>query len=243
MIKFIRQVIGLACLEIQWLRRQPLWIIQGIISAIGFILVLVAWGGVSALRRLIVAYIIVGSWGLGLNIIAQDIGWSRIGREYERLVASPLSLHAYFLGVTLGTSPFLLTDFLPAILLAIYLKLNFVTIIGLILLAPLALVLGAFLSLSIILRLKNPTNISAITNPLYTITTILPPVYYPASILPPLIKEIALIVPTASLVEIGRHLLNGVIFDNSLMYPIAVVIFWLILTTVLVAKKLRWGLE
>ena len=78
---------------------------------------------------------------------------------------------------------------------------------------------------------------------MYTITTILPPVYYPASILPPLIKEIALIVPTASLVEIGRHLLNGVIFDNSLMYPIAVVIFWLILTTVLVAKKLRWGLE
>ncbi len=244
MLQAFRQILGVAYIESRWIKRQPLWIVQGVIGAIGFIIILFAWGGVEALRRLVVAYIIVGAWGQGLNIVAQVIGWNRIYGEYERLVASPVTLPIYFIGIVLGTSPFLIVNIIPAIVLAIIANVNLTSFLCVLLLAPIALILGSFLSLSIILRIKNPTNISAITNPLYTLTVVLPPVYYPAYILPSIIREIGLLVPTASLVEIGNYLLKpNPNAYYSTIYSIIVTVLWLIVTIYLTVRKMKWGLE
>lgn len=242
MMEVLRRVLGIAYLESRWVRRQPLWIVQGVMGTAGFIMVMFAWGRAEALRNLAIAYVVVGAWGQGLNIVAQDIGWSRIRREFERLVASPVSLPVYFAGVVIGTSPFLIVDVVPAALLAVVVGMDFLAFMALLLLAPVALMLGTFLSLSIILRIKNPTNISAITNPLNTMTVILPPVYYPLSVLPPALRMAALAVPTVSLVEIGRWI-TGYGFSYNPAYPLAVLLGWMTILVFLVAGRLRWGLE
>lgn len=241
-IRTLRQIMGIAYIDGIWVRRQPMWLVQGIMGSIGFIMVMFAWGRAEALRNLAIAYVVVGAWSQGLNIVAQNIGWGRIGHGYERLVASPVTLLIYFLGVVVGTSPFMMIDVGPAIILSILVGMDMFSFMALLLLAPLALALGAFLSLSVILRIKNPTNISAITNPLNTITCILPPVYYPISILPPVLREMALAVPTVSLTEVGRWIV-GSNPTYSIIYPSAIVAGWVIALTFLVSRKLRWGLE
>lgn len=242
MIEKLRQIIGVAYVETRWVRRQPLWLVQGVIGTIGIIMIMFAWGRTEALRNLAIAYVIVGAWGQGLNIVAQNMGWIRIGHEYERLVASPVTLSVYFLGVVIGTSPFMAINVVPAAILAILVGMDILSFVAPLLLAPIALALGAFLSLSIILRMKNPTNISAITNPLYTMTVVLPPVYYPLGILPPGLREIALAVPTVSLTEVGRWIVSSNLTYNA-MYPLAMLVGWLVVSILLVSGKLRWGLE
>ena len=242
LIEKLRQIIGVAYIESRWIRKQPLWMVQGVIFTIGFIMVMFAWGRIEALRNLAIAYVIVGAWSQGLNIVAQNMGWNRVEQEYERLVASPVTLPVYFMGVVVGTSPFMIINVVPGVILAILVGMDILSFIVLFLLSPIALVLGAFLSLSIILRMKNPTNISSITNPLLTITNILPPVYYPIGILPPVLKEIALAVPTVSLVEMGRWIV-GSNPTYDVMYPLAILAGWLIALTLLVSRKLKWGLE
>lgn len=242
MIEKLRQVIGVAYIESQGIRRQPLWMVQGVIFALGFIMMLFAWGRFEALTNLTIAYVVVGAWSQGVNIVAQNMGWNRVNRELERLVASPVTLPVYFAGVVVGTSPFMMPIMVPAVILAMIVRMKILSLILLFLLSPMALVLGAFLSLSIILRMKNPTNISAITNPLSTMTTILPPVYYPVSILPPILKEIALAIPTVSLMEVGRWIVGSSPTYNAL-YPSAILVGWLTALVVLVARRLKWGLE
>ncbi len=242
MIEKLRQTLGMAYLEAISIKRQPLWMVQGIMGTIGFIMAMFAWGRMEALRNLAIAYVIVGAWGQGVNIVAQTVGWNRVGREFERLVASPVTLPVYFVSVVIGTSPFLFVNVVPAAILAIVVGMNLSSFLALFLLAPVALMLGAFLSLALILRMKNPTNISAITNPLNTITVMLPPVYYPASILPPVLREVALIVPTVSLTELGRWI-TGSSLTYDIIYPISAVAVWLIALTLLMSRKLRWGLE
>ena len=242
LINWFRQVLGIMYLESRWIKRQPLWIVQGFLSSFGFIIVFFAWGSFRALENLIVAFIIVGAWSQGLNIVAQMIGWNKILYEQDRLIASPVTLSAYFFGIVLANTPFMLVNLIPSIILAILLGVDITSFLMLLLLIPIALILGAFLSLIIILRIKNPTNISAITNPLRTATIIIPPVYYPAEILPPMIREIALLIPSASLVAIGRWILLRETAINVL-YPILVILCWSVLLTILLIRKLRWGLE
>jgi len=237
-----KQIIGVAYLESRWIKRQPLWIFQSIISSIGFILILFAWGSISALRNLVVAYIVAGAWSQGLNIVAQSIGWSRIGGEYERYIASPVTLSSYFLGIVLATSPFMLITLIPATILAIILTIKITEFLLLLSLIPIALIIGAFLSLSIILRIKNPTNISAITNPLNTFTIVLPPVYYPLTVVPENLRIICLFMPTVSLVELGRWIILHRSATN-IMYAIIIIAGWLVALTILLLRKLRWGLE
>ncbi|RLE69944.1 MAG: hypothetical protein DRJ43_03105 [Thermoprotei archaeon] len=123
-VKLLRQVLGLAYLESRWVKRQPLWLVQGVVGAVGFTMIIYVWGSVDALRNLVVAYIIAGAWGLGLNIVAQRIGWDRINHNIEFYVASPVTLSAYFTGIVLGCSLFLASNLIPALTIALIFRLD-----------------------------------------------------------------------------------------------------------------------
>jgi ABC-2 type transport system permease protein len=241
-MQWLRQILGIAVLNGKWILRQPLWIFQSFIGVIGLTITLFAWGSSLALSNLVVAYLVIGSWGLGLNIVAQTIGWNRVGHVYESYVASPITLPIYFLGTILGSMPFFSAHLSTAIVISILSQMDLAFIPLALLLSLISLILGAFLSLSIILRLRNPTNISAITNPLNTLTTILPPIYYPLSFLQPVLRNLALAVPTVPLMEIGRWL-AAVPTGQEIVLSLTSLIIWTVIVTILVAKKLRWGLE
>ena len=243
MIEFIRQVLGVAYLQSIFVKRQPLWIVQGLISAIGFTIIICVWGSIEALKNLVVAYIVAGAWGLGLNIVAQSIGWDRINRRLEYYVASPVTLPIYFIGTVLGCSPFMISSIVPALVAAIVFGVSPLPLFLLLPLSILALVLGAFFSLSIVLRLKNPTNISAITNPLYTFTIVLPPVYYPLYALPLVLRPIALLIPTVPLMEVARWITGYTATACEPQLSLILLVAWIIITTLVVAKKFKWGLE
>ncbi|RLG39859.1 MAG: ABC transporter permease [Thermoproteota archaeon] len=238
----LRQILGIAVLRSRWIKRQYLWMFQGFVGVVGFTITLFVWGGTDAIRNLIIALFIVGAWGLGLNIVAQQIGWDRVYYALEFYVASPITLPTYFMGTVLGSTPFLLRNMLPATLTALLLGMKPSSLIPVLLLSAFSLVLGAFTSLSIVLRLKNPTNISAITNPLYTFTITLPPVYYPLTFLPPVLAKVALIMPTVSLMELARWLAGLPVACNPAL-PAVSLCFWIITVTILVARKFRWGQE
>ncbi len=238
----LRQMLGIAILNGKWVLRQPLWIFQSFIGVIGLTITLFAWGSNLALSNLVVAYLIVGSWGLGLNIVAQTIGWNRVGHVYESYVASPITLPIYFVGTILGSMPFFSAHLSTAIAISLLCQMDLAFLPVALLLSLTSLILGAFLSLSIILRLRNPTNISAITNPLNTLTTILPPIYYPLSFLQPGLRHLALAIPTVPLMEMGRWLAD-IPTSQDMALSFASMIAWIVIVTVLVAKKLRWGLE
>jgi len=240
--KLIRQILGVAVLEGKVWQRQPLWIFQGIITVLGLTITLFAWGGGSALRNLVIAFFVTGGWTLGLNIVAQNIGWDKVNFFYEHYVASPITLPIYFTGMVLGAMPIFLVNVIPALIIFLILAMDFSLMPSILMLSVLSAILGAFISLSVILRMKNPANISAITNPLLTLTIMLPPIYYPLSLLPPIWREIVLIVPTVPLMELSRWLVHIPIGYTPIL-SLTLLLLWLVLATILVLKKLNWGLE
>jgi len=241
-MKQLKQILGIAVLNGKWILRQPLWLVQSVIAVLGMTITLFAWGSNLALNNLVVAYLIVGSWSLGLNIVAQTIGWNRVDHVYESYVASPISLPIYFTGTIIGSMPFFSTHLTTAVVVSLLCRMDMTFIPIVLLLALIALILGAFLSLSIILRLKNPTNISAITNPLQTLTTILPPIYYPLTFIHPPLRQLAMALPTVPLMEIGRWLAS-LPTGLNLAFSLVSLISWIAIVTALVAKKLKWGQE
>jgi len=241
-MKLLRQILGIAVINGKWILRQPLWIVQSFIGVIGMTITLFAWGNNPALSNLVIAYLIVGSWSLGLNIVAQTIGWQRVDHVYEAYVASPISLPIYFTGTIIGSMPFFSAHLTTAIAVSLLCKMDISFVPIVLLISLVSLILGAFLSLSIILRLKNPTNISAITNPLQTLTTTLPPIYYPLTFVQPTLRELALIMPTVPLMEIGRWIASMPTGLN-LAFSLVSLVAWIAIVTLLVAKKLKWGLE
>ncbi|OYT31873.1 MAG: hypothetical protein B6U94_01585 [Thermofilum sp. ex4484_79] len=243
MLRCIRQIIGVAYLQLVLVRRQPTWLLQGFVSAIGFTMILYVWGSLDALKNLVIAYIITGAWGLGLNIVAQTIGWDKINHSLEYYVASPVTLPIYFMGTILGSSPFLIPNIIPAIVVAMLFKMDLFPLVMLIPLSFIALLLGAFLSLSIILRIKNRTNISAITNPLYTLTITLPPIYYPLYALPLPLRWIALIIPSVPIMEIARWVTGYAAIACNPLLSLASLTAWMISMTLIITKKFKWGLN
>lgn len=241
-MKVLGQILGIAVLNGKWILRQPLWIVQSFIGVIGMTITLFAWGSNVALSNLVVANLVVGSWSLGLNTVAQTIGWQRVDHVYEAYVASPISLPIYFTGTVIGSMPFFSAHLITAITASLVCQMDITFVVVVLPIALLALTLGAFLSLSIILRLKDPTNISAITNPLLTLTTILPPIYYPLTFVQPVLRELALVMPTVPLMEIGRSIAS-LPTGLNLLFSLASLIAWIALVTALAAKKLKWGLE
>ena len=83
MFRTIRQIIGVAIINIKAIQRQPLWIVQSIISASAWALTMYAWGSTRALENLVLVYIVAGSFALGMNTVAQSIGWERLDLIYD----------------------------------------------------------------------------------------------------------------------------------------------------------------
>jgi len=236
-----RRILGVAMLSSRWMVRQPLWFVQSFVAAIGICAILFAWGGVQALKSVVVAYFVISFWNLGLNLVAQEYGWSRIMKLSEMYATSGISPATYLAGSVLGTVPMTLSMVVPAVVLAHFLGFLH-TVPALLLISAASLALGASLGLAIIIRLKEPRNISAITNPLVTATTILPPVYYPAAVLPPPLKQISLAVPTVSLAEIARWIVGiGEVVNSA--SSLAIVLAWTLALFSIVGRKLKWSLE
>ncbi len=240
-LESFNKIIGVAVLSSRWIFRQPLWMFQSAIVIAGLFIMLTAWGGIEAIKNLALAFTIVGFWNDGLNIIAQTFGWSKIEKSYEMFIASSISIPEYYLGLTLGSLIFAIIDLIPSIIILYWLKLlsilPYLMILGIV-----ALLIGSFLGLTIVLRIKNPTNISAVTNPISALTTILPPIYYPSILLPKPIAYTLVVVPTASLMEIARNLL-GIKTLLTLTQGVIVLTVWIIVVVILLIKVIKWGLE
>jgi ABC-2 type transport system permease protein len=159
----------------------------------------------------------------------------------EMIIGSPIGILEYYVGVATGSLLFAFVNLIPAAIL-----LYIVGLIGLIphliVLGVLALFLGSFIGLIIVLRVKNPTNISAITNPAVTLTTLLPPVYYPASMLPHGIGFILSLVPTATLMEAARFL-SGLPTVLDIWVVIINLGVWFAVALILLSRVVRWGLR
>jgi ABC-2 type transport system permease protein len=242
-VRALWRVFGVAYAGLLLWRRQWTWLAQQLMFLLGFAVLFLAWGGLTGLRHVIVVSMLVGAWNTGLNVIGQMVGWEKLSKQYEFYVASPLSLAEYYAGTVLGQLPIFATSVIVPATAALLLGVPPTSLLALSAIALAALILGSFLSLAVVLRIKNPMNISAVTNPLQTLTTILPPVYYPMSMLPQSLRILALVFPTTPLAELVR-LVTGT--AETCLEPVAALgltAAWLLLSAVALKGALKWGLE
>lgn len=240
----LRGVIGVAALASKWILRQPSWLLQDVLMIVAFFIIIAVWGGRAAVVNMVAAWIIVGSWNLGVNLVGQEVGWSRIGHYYYVYVASPLTPLEYLLGVVLGNLPMVAIDASMLTIMSILVlgdaRPIVCGLVGGLLLLPVAV----FTGLALVLRVRKPTNISAITNPVAFVTTLLPPVFYPLTIVPGVIRPVLLCIPTVAAAELARSLL-GVrgLAAYPAWIPLAVLVSWLALMSAMARRVIRWGLE
>ncbi len=241
LVTHLRMIYGVAYLSSRFIIRQPAWLIQSVLSYIGFAILLYMWGGIEGLKNLIVAMIVGGLWSTGVNIVAQSVGWDRVSKIHDMFVVSPARPIHYILGYFLSAMVF------PLSVLATMLPLVYVLNAWNIAIASLAmgivtLLVGIEVGLYIVLRVDKPMNVSAITNPISWLLTILPPVYYPLALIPQKFRLLALIAPTASAAELARQL-SGIEVAVPTLAPVLVLTAWVTLGTYLLIKTMRWGLE
>ncbi len=232
---------GIAYLTSRWIRRQPLWLVQDAFIVIGFAILMFVWGGIQGLKNVFVAWFVAGAWGMGIGLVAQSIGWDRIGKVTDMFIASPVKPWHYVVGYFIPALIFIAVDFIFMLPLIIYLNAWNIVIASLLAVLPL-LMISNFLGLVIVMRIKKPTNISAITNPLNMILVILPPVFYPADILPMGMRYGVMLIPTAAGAELARQL-SGLSTWNNMWYPAMVLVAWVIIGVVTSAKTVKWGME
>jgi len=242
-VRSLWRVLGAAYAEFLFWRRQWVWIAQSLMMLLGFAVLSSAWGGLAALRHMIVASVFVGAWGVGLNVIGQDVGWDRLSKQYELYVASPLTLAEYYAGVVAGQLPFFAVNVAVPTAAVLLLGVPPTSLLALLAIALAALALGSFLSLAVVLRIRNPMNISAVTNPLFTFTTILPPVYYPMGVLPQPAKLLALISPTTPLAELARWATGVTEACLDPVTALGLTAAWFLVSAVALKGVLKWGLE
>jgi len=239
-MKTLWRILAVAYDVVITFRRQWMWIAQSFVFLLGFVFMFYAWGGGVALKHLIVAYLVTGFWGIGLNVAAQFIGYDKFSGNFERVVCSPLTPLEYILGYVLGSMIFAAAQIPALVALGLLLKLPITGLLLALLLSIIGTFLGLSVSLSILLRIENPMNVSAITNPLYALTTAIPPVYYPPTLIPEQLRPIALIAPTSALVDLGRALCG---LQN--FYPLwasaASITAWSIAVVLLSTSKMKWG--
>ncbi|MGB9709418.1 ABC transporter permease [Infirmifilum uzonense] len=241
-MRSVWRILGVSYSEALFWIREWTWIAQSISYIAGFFLLFYIWGGLEALKGVMVASIIVGGWSIGANAVAQVVGWHKMSKRINVYVASPLTLAEYYAGMVLAQLPILVIELSMPLIVASLMRLDPVSLLLLYVLSIIALLLGSFLVLSVVLRIKNPANISAITNPIVTLTVMLPPVYYPAKALPEPYRYFMLIVPTTPLAEAAR-LIAGMgtpVVDAWVL--ILMIAAWLTASIVLLLKTFRWGL-
>jgi ABC-2 type transport system permease protein len=240
-VKVLYRIVGVGVLTSRWIIRQPLWMVQSLIWVVGFILIMAAWGGVEAIKNIAIVFMLISFWTIGLNIVAQDLGWSKVSKRDEMFIASPLTLTEYYLGIIFGAMIYIGVFLVPSAILLYYLGILHLFPL-LFLLGIISLFLGSFVGMIAVLRIRNPTNISAITNPLVTLTNVIPPVYYPAYILPPSIGKISALVPTATVMEIARYY-SGI---PTVLTPIEAAVnlaLWFLASLIILSKLITWGRE
>ena len=235
------KISGVAYLTSRWIRRQPMWLVQDLFIVAGFAILMFVWGGISGLRNVLVAWFISGSLGMGVNLVAQSIGWDKQGKTMDMFIASPVKPFHYIFGYFISSLIFLVADFLYMLPLIFFLNAWGIVLASLIAVAPL-LVISNFVGLAIVMRIKKPTNISAITNPIQMMLIILPPVFYPAHIIPLPARYFVLMLPTAAGAELARQL-SGLSTWSNLWYPVAVLLIWLVLGIVTSSRAVKWGME
>lgn len=237
------RILGVAYRQLTVFRRQWMWVAQGLVSTVGIVGMFSVWGGIEAMRHMSVALLVVSGWSVGLNVAAQSIGRDRISNDYEKRVASPLKPAEYITGTVLGSFiPFFLSVLPLVLLLAVIVGISLEGLVLVVLLSVVATFLGLFLSLSIVLRVKNPMNISAITNPLQTLTTLIPPVYYAPLMLPEPLRSACIAIPTTVLVDLGRAVTGQAYAYPAWLSALSIGV-WLATTLILMLRKLEWGLE
>ncbi len=232
---------GVTYLASRWIRRQPMWLVQDLFIVLGFAILMFVWGGINGLRNVLVAWFISGAWGMGVNLVAQSIGWDKQQKIMDMFIATPVRPFHYVFGYFISSLIFLAVDFLYMLILIIYLNAWAIVLASLIAVAPL-LIISNLVGLSIVMRIKKPTNISAITNPLQMMLIILPPVFYPASVLPETLRYFVLLIPTAAGAEIARQL-SGLSSWHNLWYPVAVLAIWVVLGILASSRVVKWGME
>jgi ABC-2 type transport system permease protein len=235
------KISGVSYLMSRWIRRQPLWLVQDAFMIVGFAILMFVWGGITGLKNVFVAWFISGAWGMGINLVAQSIGWDKQNRVMDMFIATPVKPWHYVLGYFLPGLIFVAVDLMFMLPLIAYLNAWNILLASLIAVAPL-LVIGTLLGLAIVMRIKKATNISAITNPLQMILIIIPPVFYPAQLIPLNVRYFVLLIPTAAGAELARQL-AGLSTWHNLWYPVAVVVAWVILGILASAKMVKWGME
>ncbi len=232
---------GVAYLTSRWIRRQPLWLVQDLFIVMGFAILMFVWGGINGLKNVLVAWFISGAWGMGVNLVAQSIGWDKQGKTMDMFIASPVQPFHYIFGYFISSLVFMVADFIYMLPLIIVLNAWAIVIASLLAIAPL-LIISNLVGLSIVMRIKKPTNISAITNPIQMMLIILPPVFYPASVIPRTARYFVLLIPTAAGAEIARQL-SGLSAWHNLWYPIMVLLIWVVVGIIASSHVVRWGME
>lgn len=237
----LRRVLGVAALESRWIIRQPAWLLQDLFLVAAFAILLWAWGGGYAARSVVIAWMIAGAWGLGVNMVGQIVGESRMTGLYGLYVASPLRPAEYLAGIMLSS---LLP--LPVSVAALTLLAGMLHAVGLV---PAALAGGLMLlpssvglGLAIAMRVRKPTNIAAVTNPVTLVLTMLPPVFYPLRALPAALRPLALLVPTSAAAELARSL-AGYLPAYSPQVPALVLAAWDVALVAAASRLIRWGHE
>lgn len=237
------RTLGVAYAELLIWRRQWTWLAQSLASLLGLATVFLAWGGLTGLKHILAVSIMVSGWSMGLNVIGQMVGWDRLSKQYEFYVASPLSLAEYFAGTVAGQLPLLAVGLLLPTAALAQLGVRPERLLVLLAAALAALALGSFLSLAVVLRIRNPVNVSAVTNPLVTLTVMLPPVYYPLSALPQPFRILALASPTTPLAELARWAAGVAETCLDPALALGLTAAWLLLSAAALRGVLKWGLE
>ncbi len=236
----LRRIWGMTYLASRWIIRQPLWLIQGFAITIGFFVLLYAWGGRAGVNNFVIGAVVAGMWGVGINLVGQDIGWYRLMKLYDMFVATELTPTHFILGVFLSSMVFeatTLAAYLPiALAFGAVRQLITALAVGLV-----ELTLATFLGLVVAMRVSAATNVSSVTNTLSSMLQVLPPVYYPAYLLPGAVKYAVMAVPTAATAELARQL-SGLGASVPMIVPLASLCTWVIGAFLAANKVVRWGM-
>ncbi len=236
----LRRVWGMTYLASRWIVRQPIWLVQSVAITIGFFALLYAWGGKAGVSNFMIGAVIAGMWGVGINLVGQDIGWYRLMKIYDMFVVTELTPVHFILGVFLSSMVFeaaTLAAYLP-IALAFEAVRQLVTAL---LVGVIELTLATFLGLVIAMRVSAATNVSSVTNTLSSILQVLPPVFYPAYLLPGVAKYAVMSIPTAAAAELARQL-SGMGASVPVALPLASLCMWVIITFITANKVVKWGM-
>jgi ABC-2 type transport system permease protein len=218
-----------------------MWVLQDLMFLLGFTIIVYIWGRVEGLGFLISGWVVAAGFSIGVNVVGQEVGYHRIMRVLDLVIASPISPRAYVLGATIGSAVFVLAE-IPVVV-----AMGFITgywkLLACSLILSLAVMpLGVLVGLIIAFTVKKPMNISAITNPLVTLLVLLPPVLYPTMVLPEPLRYIALTPPTAAATQIARTL-GGIEVAVNPLIPPAILATWLVIAIALANKVVKWSLD